>query len=250
MLSPFGLDVGAADHFALQKVLDTVKDKPEAPMVNAMLLRSLMKARYDGENLGHFGLAAEYYCHFTSPIRRYPDLMVHRILTALLEGRLHGSVEGKLRTDAQRAAVQSSQRELAAQNAEREIEKFYLAEFMQSHVGETFSGTISGVTRFGVYVTLPFGVEGMVRVEDLPGRDHIYDERRMTLQGGGEVYCFGMPMDVVCVRADPGTGQIDFRPLGAPETRHVPRKTEPVRAVPKKKQGKRPPAPKRGRKKR
>ena len=113
MLAPFGLDAGAADHFALQKVLKEVEGKPEEPAVNAILLRSLMKARYDPQNLGHFGLAAEFYCHFTSPIRRYPDLMVHRVLTALLAGTLHGSSEGKLRTAVEKAAVQSSQRELA-----------------------------------------------------------------------------------------------------------------------------------------
>lgn len=234
MLAPLGLDVKQADHFALQKVLDAVKDKPEAPIVSAILLRSMMKARYDGENLGHFGLAADYYCHFTSPIRRYPDLMVHRILTALLEGKLHGSAENKLRTAAQKAAVQSSERELAAQNAEREIEKFYMAEFMQGHIGETFPGTVSGVTRFGLFVMLPFGAEGMVPTEALPGSDYAYDEHRMTLTGrDGTVFSFGMPLEVVCVNAEPGTGQIDFRLEGTP-TLHVKRKEEKKPTPPKK----------------
>ena len=144
MLSPFGLDVKSADHFSLQKVLDAVRGKPEAAAVNAMVLRSMMKARYDGENLGHFGLAAEYYCHFTSPIRRYPDLMVHRVLSALLAGDLHGRTEGNLRGAVGKAAEQSSRRELAAQSAEREIEKCYMAEFMQARIGEAFPGAVSG----------------------------------------------------------------------------------------------------------
>ncbi len=240
MLEPLGLDVKAADHFALQKILDTVKDKPEAGMVNMLLLRSLMKARYDGENLGHFGLAAEYYCHFTSPIRRYPDLMVHRILSAMLTGELN---QNRMRTAAQKAAVQSSERELAAQNAERDIEKFYMAEFMQNRIGETFAGTVSGVTRFGVYVLLPFGAEGMIPAESLPGRDWDFDEAHMTLKGRSVSYTFGMPLDVVCVRAEPGTGQIDFRLAGEPvrEARHDQR----TRQIPKKKNGKRPPVPRR-----
>ncbi|MGN1004859.1 MAG: ribonuclease R family protein [Oscillospiraceae bacterium] len=251
MLAPFGLEVRQADHFSLQKVLDAVKGKPEEAAVNAILLRSLMKARYDGENLGHFGLAADYYCHFTSPIRRYPDLMVHRILTALLEGRLYGSAEKKLAAAAQKAAVQSSERELAAQNAEREIEKFYMAEFMQGHVGERFTGTVSGVTRFGLFVLLPFGAEGMVPAEALPGDDYAYDEHRMTLTGRqGTVFSFGMPLEVVCVSADPGSGQIDFRLEGTP----VPPKKKPetIKLPPKqkKKPGKRPPAPRKGRKRR
>ncbi|MGM9608226.1 MAG: ribonuclease R [Oscillospiraceae bacterium] len=249
MLAPFGLEVRQADHFSLQKVLDAVKGKPEEPAVNAILLRSLMKARYDGENLGHFGLAAEYYCHFTSPIRRYPDLMVHRILTALLEGRLYGSAEKKLAAAAQKAAVQSSERELAAQSAEREIEKFYMAEFMQGHVEESFSGTVSGVTRFGLFVLLPFGAEGMVPTEALPGDDYAYDEHRMTLTGrGGTVFSFGMPLEVVCVSADPGSGQIDFRLEGTPAA--PPKKPQTIKVPPKqkKKPGKRAPAPKRRRK--
>ncbi len=135
MLAPLGYDLKEADGPSLQKLLDTAKGKPEEAAVSMMVLRSLMKARYDGENLGHFGLAAKYYCHFTSPIRRYPDLMVHRILTALLDGRLSGGVERRLAAAVQKAAVQSSQRELAAQSAEREIEKRYMAEFMAGHVG-------------------------------------------------------------------------------------------------------------------
>jgi ribonuclease R len=238
MLAPFGLELRTPDHFSFQKVLDAVKGQPQEAAVHTMVLRSMMKARYDVEDLGHFGLAAPHYCHFTSPIRRYPDLMVHRCLTALLDGTLQGSAEKKLLGEAGRAAVQSSQREIAAQNAEREIEKFYMAEFMQDHVGEVFPGTVSGVTRFGLFVLLPFGVEGMVPTESLPGDRYRYDEDRMTLTGrDGTVFSFAMPLEVECVSADPGSGQIEFRLSGTPER---PKKPRQESALPKRKPGKKP----------
>ena len=212
MVAPLGYDLKEADGPSLQKLLDASRGKPEEAAVSMMVLRALMKARYDGENLGHFGLGAKYYCHFTSPIRRYPDLMVHRLLTDLLDGKLTGQREKKLAAAVQKAAVQSSQRELAAQTAEREIEKRYMAEFMHGHLGETFAGVVSGVTRFGLFVMLPSGVEGLLPVEALPGQGWQYDESRLTLvsEGGGASYTFGAPLEVVCAAADPATGQIDF----------------------------------------
>ena len=212
MVAPLGYDLKEADGPSLQKLLDASRGKPEEAAVSMMVLRALMKARYDGENLGHFGLGAKYYCHFTSPIRRYPDLMVHRILTALLDGKLTGQREKKLAAAVQKAAVQSSQREIAAQTAEREIEKRYMAEFMHGHLGETFAGVVSGVTRFGLFVMLPSGVEGLLPVEALPGQGWQYDESHLTLvsEGGGVSYTFGSPLEVVCAAADPTTGQIDF----------------------------------------
>ena len=233
MVAPLGYDLKEADGPSLQKLLDASRGKPEEAAVSMMVLRALMKARYDGENLGHFGLGAKYYCHFTSPIRRYPDLMVHRILTALLDGKLTGQREKKLAAAVQKAAVQSSQREIAAQTAEREIEKRYMAEFMHGHLGETFAGVVSGVTRFGLFVMLPSGVEGLLPVEALPGQGWQYDESRLTLvsEGGGASYTFGAPLEVVCAAADPTTGQIDFTLPGvAPLPRAARReKEEPPR---------------------
>ena len=225
MLAPLGYDLREADNFSLQKVLSAAKDTPQAPAIHTMVLRSLMKARYDTENLGHFGLAAEYYCHFTSPIRRYPDLMVHRILTQMLSGTLKPA---RMAATAQRAAVQSSEREIAAMTAEREIEKCYLAEYMKDHIGETFPGSVSGVTKFGLFVMLQSGVEGLVGVTTLPNDRYEYDEVRMLLAGvrSGMVYSFGMPLEVTCVAADPGTGQIDFVLAGMED---APRKLTPVR---------------------
>ena len=237
MLAPFGYTFQEADSFAIQKILEDVKGKPEAPIISTMVLHSLMKARYDVQNLGHFGLAAKYYCHFTSPIRRYPDLMVHRVLTQVLADEADPANVGRtmpwekrMAAVAARAADQSSQREVAAQNAEREIEKLYMAEYMLSHVGEQLSGTVSGVTKFGLFVMLPSGVEGLIPAEALP-RDHYHlDDQHMALRGEhtGKVYSFGMALDVVCAASDPGSGQITFHldgvePQAAPQCTETPR---------------------------
>lgn len=219
MLSPLGYSILQADHGSLQRVLDEAKGKPEAPAVSMMVLRSMMKAKYSTENLGHFGIAADYYCHFTSPIRRYPDLMVHRSLHSLLDGKLGESAVKKLAKACEKAAIQSSQRELAAQTAERDIDKLYFADYMRSHIGETFPAAVSGVTRFGIFAALPSGVEGLVPVETLPEDHYEYDDLRMSLTGErtGAVYTFGMELQVVCVAADPSTGRIDFRLPGREE---------------------------------
>lgn len=264
MLEPFGYTFQEADNFTLQKILEDAGTKPEAPIISTMVLRSLMKARYDTQNLGHFGLAAKYYCHFTSPIRRYPDLMVHRILSRVIEdGERQGKApwEKRMAVMAQKAAVQSSEREIAAQNAEREIEKLYMAEYMSGHIGEELTGAVSGVTKFGLFIMLPSGVEGLLPAEALPGDKWHYDEKRMTLRGEhtGRVYSFGMALEVVCVQADPGSGQIDFRlagegelPVIAPrEKRHeLPIAPDFVRGKPRTKAGgrrARPPRHKAGR---
>ena len=234
MVAPFGYTLSTPDAFGMQKVLAAARGKPEEGAVSLMLLRSLMKARYAPENLGHFGLGAEFYCHFTSPIRRYPDLMVHRILTAELEGKLEGNGGKKLAVAAAEAASQSSQREVAAETAERDIEKCYMAEYMQGFLGEDFSGVVSGVTRFGVFVMLSNGVEGLLPISALPEDDYEYDEEHMTLTGRrrGQVYAFARPLEVRCLAADPGAGEVTFG-LAGEETfvpaPPPPRKKEHVR---------------------
>ena len=192
-------------------MLDTVKGTPQAPAVNMMVLRSLMKARYAPEDLGHFGLGARHYCHFTSPIRRYPDLMVHRVLHSQWD---KGGAKALAGSCAQ-AADQASRRELAAQSAERDIEKLYFARFMQGHLGETFPALVSGVTRQGLFAALPSGVEGFLPLESLPGGRYHYDEDHLTLTGPEVSYTFGSPLEVVCVLAEPATGRVEFALAGA-----------------------------------
>lgn len=213
MLSPLGYSILQADHGSLQRVLEAARGKPEAPAVSMMVLRSMMKARYSTENLGHFGIAADYYCHFTSPIRRYPDLMVHRSLHSLLDGKAGQAAVKRLEKACEKAAVQSSQRELAAQSAERDIDKLYFADYMGQHIGEEFPAAVSGVTRFGLFAALPSGVEGLIPVETLPEDRYEYDELRMSLTGErtGKQYTFGMALTVICVAADPSTGRVEFR---------------------------------------
>ena len=237
LVAPLGYDLKTADGPGLQKLLDWARGKPEEGAVSLMVLRSLMKARYDGENLGHFGLAAPYYCHFTSPIRRYPDLMVHRILTAILDGKWD-KVGKRLTAAVPRSALQSSQRELAAQEAEREIEKRYLAEYMTHHVGETFTGAVTGVTQFGLFVMVAGGVEGLLPAEALPGGPWEYDEARLTLDGPNGRYTLGMELEVECAAADPVSGQVDFiLPGGAPVPVRRTRKEEKPQP-PRRKEGK------------
>ena len=255
LLAPLGLTFREPDHFSLQKLLDQTRGTPEELLVHTAVLRSLMKARYEPQNLGHFGLAAPYYCHFTSPIRRYPDLMVHRSLAALLEGGLEGKAGQKLSSAIPKAARQSSERELAAQTAEREIEKCYLAEFMAGHLGETFPAAVSGVSRFGLFVLTAAGAEGFLPVEALPGGHYAFDEGHMTLSGpGGEVFALGTPLEVVCASADPGSGQIGFRlpgsaPVLSPRRRDGRERPAERRVGKRPGKGHRPPAPRKKRKK-
>ncbi len=212
MLAPLGYTVKGADHGSLQALLKKSKDTPQAGLVNLLVLRTMMKASYAPENLGHFGLAADYYCHFTSPIRRYPDLMVNRVLTAALTGQTGPTALRRLKNFCKTAAIQSSEREIAAMTAEREIEKLYLAEYMESHVGEDFVGTVSGVTSFGLFMALPNGVEGLLPVRALPDDYYIYHETHMTLVGEhtGKRYSFGMSLPIRCASANGGLGQVDF----------------------------------------
>ncbi len=216
MLEPLGYSLETADSFTLRRILAQAEEKGEGALVSSLVLRSLMKARYDVEELGHFGLAAKYYCHFTSPIRRYPDLMLHRILTQVLDDGPRGEGatlpwEKKARALSDRAARQSSQREIAAQTAEREIEKRYMAAYMAQHLGERFPGTVSGVTKFGLFILLPSGVEGLLGVDALPPDRYHFDPQRLILRGDrGARYGYGMELEVLCVRADPASGLIDF----------------------------------------
>ncbi len=167
------------------KILEEVKGKDEEKVVSNLVLRTLKVAKYEAENQGHFGIASKYYCHFTSPIRRYPDLFIHRIISKYLEENY--DVDDKFVEEygkqAEERAKQSSERESIATKVERESEDIKKAEFMESKVGEEYEGIISSVTSFGIFVELENTVEGLIRFEDLGDEYFIYDEERKRLIG-------------------------------------------------------------------
>ena len=214
---PFGYRVDASkpnDTAQLQAVLDGAKDDPRQRALPTLLLRSLARARYDAECLGHYGLQAKEYLHFTSPIRRYPDLVAHRMLFKAISGQQYTKSDWVF---CEEAASQSTTREFAADTAERDIDKLYLAAYMEQFIGQDFDGEVSGVTSFGLFVSLKNAVEGLVRVEDLPGDDYEFDDQKMMLIGRRSRvrYTMGTPMRVRLTAASRVTGLIDFIP--APE---------------------------------
>ncbi len=200
---------------AMQAVLDECKGKPEERVLSTMLLRSLMKAKYSGENLGHFGLNAKFYCHFTSPIRRYPDLTVHRLLKEWLKNGISEKREEFWKGYIPEAAENCSITERNAEEAERDVEDIKKAEYMKKFIGCEFEGYISGVTSFGFFVELENTVEGLVHVTTLNDDYYVYDEKRLTLTGEhtGKMYSLGDKVSVVCVGSNPELREIDFEVL-------------------------------------
>jgi len=197
---------------ALQQLLDKIKGKKEERIISTVMLRSLMKAKYSHENLGHFGLAAKYYCHFTSPIRRYPDLVIHRIIKELSKGVLSEKREEYLNQFVQAAAKQSSEMEIVAQEAERETEDLKKAEYMQDRIGEIYSGVISSVTSFGMFVELDNTIEGLVRISSMEDDYYIYDDKHYSLIGENKkkIYKIGDEVTVKVIKTDIAARQIDF----------------------------------------
>lgn len=206
---------------AFQKVINKVKDKPEEKLVNTVLLRSMKHARYAPQCLGHFGLATDYYCHFTSPIRRYPDLIVHRVLREYLENGVPSKKRlRKLEKMMPAYAEQSSLREKAAEEAERESVDLKKVEFMERHLGETFPGTISGVTSFGLFVELDNTVEGLVHVSTMTDDYYQFLENKLALIGQHtkKMYKLGDRVMVQVARVNTAERQIDFELLGPVES--------------------------------
>lgn len=194
----------------MAKLLESVKGEDIESVVQMMTLRSLPQARYSTDNEGHFGIASTAYTHFTSPIRRYPDLMVHRLIRQALE-------EDK--TDRQkqeefliRAAEHCSETEQNATETERDVDDLKMTEYMIPFVGEPFEGTITGITHFGIFVGLDNGVEGLVHVDTMRDDEYVYQENTMTLKGrfSGETYTMGMPVKVTLVKADKERREVDF----------------------------------------
>lgn len=186
---------------------------PAAKVISSQVLRTMAKARYDFRPLGHFGLALEDYCHFTSPIRRYPDTAIHRILSDLVKGVPVSKIQKKYTEFAADAASESSQCEVRAMRAERDAEKCYMAEFMTQHIGEEYDGIISGTTARGIFVELANGVEGFVSLEYFPEcRFHFDGLTTHTDEISGRQLTIGGALRIQVAAADVATGMIDFVP--------------------------------------
>ncbi|MBO6230530.1 MAG: ribonuclease R [Ruminiclostridium sp.] len=198
----------------LSAVLERVKDDPKAPVVNNLVLRSMMKAKYSEEPLGHYGLVLKEYSHFTSPIRRLADFSIHRILTDAVAGMPADKLIKKYEKFAHEQAYRASITELIAVAAERDCDKFYMAEYMKNHIGEEFDGFISGVTGNGFFVELPNTVEGRVDTMTLPaGTYELTNDISLVETFTNTAYTIGDAVRVKCVAADVGGGMIDFELL-------------------------------------
>ena len=198
----------------VSKILEEIKGKEEEKVISTFILRTLKLARYEAENKGHFGIASKYYCHFTSPIRRYPDLFIHRIISKYLEDNYvvnDSWVEDYKEKATQRAAT-SSEREKIATKVERDSEDMKKAEFMQDKIGEEFDGIVSSVTQFGIFVELENTVEGLIRFENLGNEYFIYDEERKRLIGekSNKTYKIGDKVKIRVISTNKILRQIDF----------------------------------------
>ena len=196
----------------LQKLLDRLEGTSEEALLSRLVLRSMKQARYTTDCSGHFGLAARYYTHFTSPIRRYPDLQIHRIIKENLRGGLAEERRAHYEAILPQAAIQSSALERRAEEAERETEKLKKCQYMSRFVGEEFTGVISGITNWGFYVELPNTVEGLVRMSDLADDYYIFDEKNYELVGErtGKIYKLGQSVRVTVSGTDPVLRSVDF----------------------------------------
>ena len=192
-----------------QKILTSLDDNSLKGVVSDVMLRSMQKAVYSPENVGHFGLNEQCYCHFTSPIRRYPDLTVHRILKGVIEGRV-GEIYSYYQQKVQEIAINTSETERNADLVEREVDDLYVCEFMKRFIGDYFEGIISGVTSFGVFVRLENAVEGLVALEDLPKGKYEFIEQTYTLKSSKLAFHLGERVVVKLISTDLSSGRINF----------------------------------------
>lgn len=195
----------------LSGVLDFVRGKDSAMIVNSLVLRSMAKARYSSEPIGHFGLVIDDYAHFTSPIRRYPDLAIHRIMSAFLSGASHDEINRKFSKFAEEASKQSSETELTAMSLERDCDDCYKAEYLKTRIGEEADGVICSVMDFGFFVTLDDTCEGLVRTESLgDGEYSVSDLMTLRNENTGEKYSVGDRVTVRIDDANVNSGKVDF----------------------------------------
>ncbi len=200
-------NVRPGEYGKILNALETSCD-PMRHVVNRVMLRSMSKAKYSAENAGHFGLASECYCHFTSPIRRYPDLLIHRIIKLVLDGQA-GEAQ-RFENFVGNAAVSCSETERRADDAERAVDELYKVWYMRSHIGETFDGIVSGVTAFAVFVELPNTVEGRIKIENLPSDDYAFVEQKYMLKGQRHAFKIGDSIKIIVAACDIGARKCDF----------------------------------------
>ncbi|WP_051321967.1 ribonuclease R [Alicyclobacillus contaminans] len=198
---------------SLQRILEEIRGTREERVISTMMLRSMRQARYSPECVGHFGLAATYYTHFTSPIRRYPDLMIHRIIREVLTRGLDEERADQLREYVTEGSAHASERERIAQDAERECDQLKMVEYMLDHIGETYDGIISGVTSFGLFVQLMNGVEGLIHISYLTDDYYVLNDKQMALVGERtrRVFRLGDPVRIQVVGANKEELTIDFQ---------------------------------------
>lgn len=196
----------------IQKLLAKVEGTPEETMISRLALRSMKQAKYTPENTGHFGLAAPYYCHFTSPIRRYPDLQIHRIIKENLRGRMNAERREHYAAILEEVSKQSSERERRAEEAERETIKLKKVQYMEERIGQEFEGVVSGITKWGIYVELPNTIEGLVHVTNMYDDHYDYYEDRYEMVGEhtGKAYKLGQTVVVRMIGVDILQRTIDF----------------------------------------
>jgi ribonuclease R len=205
------------DHVTPQqfsRLLRQVEDRPDSSIISMQMLRSLQHAEYTPDNIGHFGLALEAYAHFTSPIRRYPDLLVHRAIRHILKGGKPGAYAYDRQGMVRLGAITSAH-ERRAEDATREVEAWLKCQYMQERVGDAYDGVISGVTNFGLFVQIPeLMVDGLVHVTNLPNDYYRFDPEKLRMVGErtGQTFQLGEAMRVLVQRVDMDTRKIDFRP--------------------------------------
>lgn len=215
LINNFGYSLHISDEVRpgqIQKLLTKIQGTPQETMISRLALRSMKQARYTPENDGHFGLAARYYTHFTSPIRRYPDLQIHRIIKDDLRGRMNEKKMEHYQTILPEVTRQASETERRAEEAERETIRLKKAEYMEAHIGEVFEGVISGITNWGIYVELSNTIEGLVHVANMYDDHYDYYEDRYEMVGEhtGKTYKLGETVYVRVIDADCLTRTIDF----------------------------------------
>ncbi|MBU8580798.1 ribonuclease R [Bacillus paralicheniformis] len=222
---------------ALQSVLEEVRDRPEEAVISTVMLRSMKQAKYDPQSLGHFGLSTEFYTHFTSPIRRYPDLIVHRLIrTYLIQGKTDEATREKWAEKLPEIAEHTSNMERNAVDAERETDDLKKTEFMLDKIGEEFDGVISSVTNFGMFVELPNTIEGLVHVSFMTDDFYRYDEQHYAMIGErtGNVYRIGDEITVRVVDVNKDERNIDFEIVGMKGSRRRQKPEQKQKKGPKK----------------